>query len=281
MNYLKSFWRREIIKERVEKVKLFRNNSLEKKKEKTLFLNFDFDSHKKFLKTQTSLVNKIKFEFGKSRGYVFIDEIQRRENAGIYLQGIYDLNLPYKFIVSGSGSIELKEKIHEIYNSYIERDLVTLLNISDVTLFKNIFKMLGNLSGKLINFSNIAQDTDTSFQTLKKYLHFAEKTFSIKTISPFFTNKIKEIKKAPMIYFTDIGMMNYAMGKYGKLINPPDLGFVFQNFIFNILKEKIPQNYDVKFRRTTDKAEIDFIIDKINSVVPIEIKGLLRNKLTI
>ena len=45
--------------------------------------------------------------------YVFIDEIQRREDAGLFLKGLYDLNLPYKFIVSGSGSIELKEKIHE------------------------------------------------------------------------------------------------------------------------------------------------------------------------
>ena len=45
--------------------------------------------------------------------YAFIDKIQRREDAGLFLKGLYDLNLPYKFIVSGSGSIELKEKIHE------------------------------------------------------------------------------------------------------------------------------------------------------------------------
>lgn len=43
---------------------------------------------------------------------MFIDEIQRKENAGLFLKGIYDTNLPYKFIISGSGSLELKEKIH-------------------------------------------------------------------------------------------------------------------------------------------------------------------------
>jgi predicted AAA+ superfamily ATPase len=32
----------------------------------------------------------------------FIDEIQRKENAGLFLKGIYDLGLPYKFIISGS-----------------------------------------------------------------------------------------------------------------------------------------------------------------------------------
>jgi hypothetical protein len=33
--------------------------------------------------------------------------------AGIFLKGIYDLALPYKLVVSGSESLELKEKIHE------------------------------------------------------------------------------------------------------------------------------------------------------------------------
>ncbi|GFP40782.1 AAA family ATPase, partial [Candidatus Hakubella thermalkaliphila] len=46
-------------------------------------------------------------------GYVFIDEIQRKENAGVFLKGLYDMQTPYKFIASGSGSVELKEKVHE------------------------------------------------------------------------------------------------------------------------------------------------------------------------
>lgn len=320
--------------------------NLIKEGNKTLFLNFDFDKDKEFLETQEALVNKLKFEFGNEKGYVFIDEIQRRKNAGLYLKGIYDLKLPYKFIVSGSGSIELKEKIqesllgrkrifemtpvtftefidyktdykysnrldkyfefekektdaflneylnfggfprivtetdsdekveliNEIYNSYIEKDLIKLLNISNPELFKDIFRMLAFLSGKLLNFTNIANDTDTSMQTLKKYLYFAEKTFSIKKIRPYFKNTGKEIRKAPMIYFTDIGMMNYALGKYGNLTNSIDFGFVFQNFIFNILKEQVSRNNEIKYWRTTDKAEVDFVIDKISELIPIEVR---------
>lgn len=44
---------------------------------------------------------------------MFIDEAQRKEDAGRFFKGIYDMNLPDKFILSGSGSLELKEKIHE------------------------------------------------------------------------------------------------------------------------------------------------------------------------
>ena len=80
---------------------------------KTIFLSLDFENDQKFFSSQNSLVEKLKLEFGNNEGYVFIDEIQRKENAGVFLKGIYDMALPYKFIVSGSGSVELKEKIHE------------------------------------------------------------------------------------------------------------------------------------------------------------------------
>jgi len=50
------------------------------------------------------LLQKIRLETGDS-GFVFIDEIQRKENAGIFLKGLYDQNLAYKFIVSMSTNL--------------------------------------------------------------------------------------------------------------------------------------------------------------------------------
>jgi len=67
---------------------------LQKHKQNTLFLNLDFESDKQFFLSQRNLIAKIKLEMGKAKGYVFIDEIQRKENAGIFLKGLYDLKLP-------------------------------------------------------------------------------------------------------------------------------------------------------------------------------------------
>ncbi|MDP8216192.1 MAG: AAA family ATPase, partial [Candidatus Kaelpia imicola] len=92
---------------------LLLKNYLEKEGERTLFLNLDVETDKQFFISQENLIAKIKLELGEDRGFVFIDEIQRKKDAGIFLKGIYDQNLPYKLIVSGSGSVELKEKIHE------------------------------------------------------------------------------------------------------------------------------------------------------------------------
>ena len=83
---------------------------LDKKGERTLYLNLDIEWDRPHFESQSALLRKIELELGKERSYVFIDEIQRKENAGLFLKGLFDLKLPYKFIVSGSGSLELKRE---------------------------------------------------------------------------------------------------------------------------------------------------------------------------
>ncbi|GIK62141.1 MAG: ATP-binding protein [Ignavibacteriota bacterium] len=327
-------------------------NSLKDTGEKALFLNLDYENDKRFFENQDLLLSKIKLEIGND-GYVFIDEIQRKENAGIFIKGIYDLHLPYKFILSGSGSLELKEKIQEslvgrkrlfellpvtfkefvnykteyryedklddyfnlenqetemllneylsfggyprivtennleekkkiideIYRSYIEKDIVSLLNIDRPDAFSLLIKILASQTGKLLNYSKLATAIGISTITLKKYLWYAEKTYVIQTIGPFIGNSLKELTKSRTAYFYDYGLRNFANNSFMLLQNQNELGFVFQNFIKNLINEHLLwKNWTINFWRTTDKAEVDFVINKGSEVIPIEVKySAIRN----
>jgi len=317
---------------------------IEEKGGRTLFLNLDIETHKEFVTSQEKLIRKIELEIGKNKGFVFIDEIQRKENAGLFLKGIYDLNLPWKFIVSGSGSVDLKEKIkeslagrkrifelstisfdefvnfktnykyekklydffsvnttegyklleeylnfggypriileerlneklelmNEIYESYITRDISYLLKIHKIESFTNLLKIMALQIGCIVNYSELSKTLGISIKTVKDYLWYLEKTFILRKITPYFKKVKKEIKKAPIYYFYDIGMRNFSLGNFGDL--KEDIGFVFQNFIYNLLREIIPPFYKIYFWRTQDKAEVDFIIDTGNTLIPVEVK---------
>lgn len=317
---------------------------LEKSGEKTVFLNLDIEQDKEFFISQSRLIKKIELGLGKQKGFVFIDEIQRKDDAGLFLKGIYDMNLPYKFIVSGSGSVELKEKIHEslvgrkrifelstlsfeefinfktgyryedrladffsvetekiyelleeylsfggyprialeeklneklklineIYQSYIERDISYLLKIHKTEAFSNLVKIMAAQIGNLVNLNELSSTLGISVKTLKEYLWYLEKTFILQRISPYFKNIRKEITKSSISYFYDLGLRNFASGEFGSL---KDKGFIFQNFIFNILREKTRiSSSKICFWRTKDKAEIDFVIDLGKALIPIEVK---------
>jgi len=320
---------------------------LKKEKKNTVFLSLDFEADKKHFASQNNLISKIQLEIGKSRGYVFIDEIQRKENAGLFLKGLYDLKLPYKFIVSGSGSVELKEKISEslfgrkrifelntisfqefvnfrtdyryeekfvdfftvekdkgrdllieylnfggyprqilepqlkekskimdeIYHSYLEKDILYLLRVEKIEAFSSLVKILAGQTGKIVNYSELSSTLGISLKTIKNYLWYIQKTFIVRKITPYFTNVRKELSKSPIMYFYDLGLRNYALGLFGNLTIPSELGFVFQNFILNILKEKLRFTAgELHFWRTKDRAEVDFIIKFGKSIIPVEVK---------
>ena len=320
---------------------------LKEKNEKTLFLSLDFEGDTPHFNTQAALLDRINLEFGKKKGYVFIDEIQRKENAGIFLKGLYDMQTPYKFVVSGSGSIELKEKVHEslagrkrmfelqtvslkefinyktmykyedrldeyfriekteslgllieylnfggyprvileetlaeklqtmdeIYRSYIEKDIAYLLRVERIDAFGNLLRLLAGQVGNIINLNEISSTVGISVQTVKNYLYYAEKTFVIKRLTPYYRNIRKEISKSPVVYFNDIGMRNFSIGQFGRYVMLSEMGFLFQNLIYRLLHEKIKdEGSTLHFWRTKDRAEVDFVINKGREVIPVEIK---------
>ena len=329
---------------------------LEQRGEKTVFLNLDIEADKRFVASQTSLIRKIELEIGKERGFVFIDEIQRKENSGVFLKGLYDMGLPYKFIVSGSGSVELKEKVHEslvgrkrifelptltflefvnfktdykyenrlsqffsvekeqtnnfleeylnfggyprvvlaeslnekqkmideIYQSYLQRDIAYLLKIRKTESFDSLVKLMASQIGNLTNFSELSTTLGISAKTLKDYLWYLQQTFILRRVNPYFKNMRKEITKSPVFYFYDPGLRNYSLGRFGSINRPEDMGFLFQNFVLNVLQEKIRyQSAKVGFWRTKDKAEVDFVVDFGEEKIPIEVKYKRLKKLEI
>lgn len=86
---------------------------LEQQGKKTAYFNLDRLEDLELFQTQKTLLERIEFEHGKKKVFVFIDEIQRLKNAGLFLKGLYDYHSLCKFIVTGSGSLELKENIIE------------------------------------------------------------------------------------------------------------------------------------------------------------------------
>jgi len=322
-------------------------SELRKKGKNVLFLSLDLESEQPFFLTQDTLIQRIRLEFGDQVGFVFLDEIQRKENAGLFLKGIYDMRSPWKFIISGSGSIELKEKIseslagrkrifevrpvsfnefldfrtdykyseklelyfsvnqvkaltyfneylnfggyprvitapsmreklltiNEIYQSYIDRDIRPLISGNRPESFSKLMKLLAAQTGQMLNLSNLSNRAQLSIPALQKYLWLAEKTFFIKFVTPYSNNVSKEITKAPVVYLNDHGMRNFAISAFGNIQRTQDYGFVFQNLVCNtILSELHGMPFSLHFWRTTDKAEVDFVISRMNDPIAVEVK---------
>jgi uncharacterized protein len=116
----------------------------------------------------------------------------------------------YPRVVLAETEQEKYRIIEEIYQSYILKDIKALLNVQKTEAFSNLVKMLAVQSGKLINYANLSSNLDLTFTTIKAYLWYLQQTFVIQKVSPYYKNKQKELTKAPLYYFTDVGFRNFA-----------------------------------------------------------------------
>jgi predicted AAA+ superfamily ATPase len=76
------------------------------------YFNLDLGGISEFLEDQGSFLRFLDAEKGRNI-FVFIDEVQRLPDPGIFIKAIQDLRLPIKFILTGSSSLDIRTRTHE------------------------------------------------------------------------------------------------------------------------------------------------------------------------
>lgn len=138
----------------------------EKEGGKTVWLNLDNEEDKERFSSQRALLSYIELQVGKKRAAIFIDEIQRKKDAGLFLKGIFDMDTPYKFVVSGSGSLELKAKIPESMAGRKQLFTINPINFEEFINFKTTYQY----ENKLTDF--FSREEGRVAQLLSEYMVF-------------------------------------------------------------------------------------------------------------
>ncbi|MBN1465204.1 ATP-binding protein [candidate division KSB1 bacterium] len=158
--------------------------------------------------------------------------------------------------------------LKQVLNTYIKKDIGDYANVRNLQKFNTMLRMLADQSGSLLNISELSNSIGLARQTVEEYLFILENTYIIKRVPPFFNNVRSELTKAPKIFFEDTGILNLL--RYGQFITKTD-GLTFENSIYSLLRKNIDSDR-IKYWRTTDKKELDFIIDNVSSLIAIEAK---------
>ncbi|MFH1386593.1 MAG: ATP-binding protein [bacterium] len=182
----------------------------------------------------------------------------------------YSIYGGYPRVVLSADAEEKKEVLKNIFNTYFLREVKDILGLIDDYKLAKMIKALALQIGNLIEYNEIGQTSEFTYQTIKKYLNFMAKTFICAFPKPFFRNKRKEIVKNPKVYFFDTGLRNYILNDFRRIDEREDAGFLLENAAaMQILKRGLALN----FWRTKQKQEIDFIVDlENNKRVALEIK---------
>ena len=168
----------------------------------------------------------------------------------------------YPSVVNLQTSEEKERELVTLAQDYLYRDLLSYNGIKNSHLLEKLLRLLALQVGSEISYTKLATDLGVARDTVYSYVTILEQAFIIFRITPFFTNKVKEVVKTHKIYFWDIGMRNAVLGNFLGFETREDKGAVFENFFIAERYKRAmydQKNVTLHFWRTHNGTEIDLI----------------------
>ena len=164
----------------------------------------------------------------------------------------------YPEILSTQDAAAKEEILKSIIKTYIDNDIINQLKVENVNGFNHFIKILAAQTGQLVNYTELANTTNLSINTVKKYIDILIGTYIIELMTPYFKNIRSEISKMPKVYLADNGIRNYLLRNFNSSLSGQ--GQLIENFVYNTLRTQYQKEY-LHCYRTIGGAEIDFVIE--------------------
>ncbi len=162
--------------------------------------------------------------------------------------------------------------------TYIESDAKELANIRNMDKFMSMYRLCMLRSGNIFNQNELQKECGLDNKTFSSYFSVLEHTYQVQKLQPFFKNELKRVVKSPKIYAVDTGVLCHLL----RISNTEEYnassyrGDILETFVYGeLLKANTYANSKaaLSYYRTSDKKEIDFILEFSGAVVAIEVKS--------
>ncbi len=163
-------------------------------------------------------------------------------------------------------------------NTYIERDVRQIQNVTDLSMFQKFMKLCAGRTGQVLNVSSLSNDAGMSVNTIKQWLSVLQASYIIFLLQPYYKNFSKRVIKAPKLFFYDTGVAASLLGirDTEQMFSHYLRGGLFESFIISdLLKQFYNKGNDPScyFWRDRSGYEVDCIVEIATRVVPIEVKA--------
>jgi len=151
--------------------------------------------------------------------------------------------------------------IEDIGSSYIKKDALEA-GIKNTEKYYALIKILAGQTGQLMNSQELANTLNLAHKTVEEYLYIMARSYQLAFIRPFYKNLRKELTKMPKAYFYDLGLRNFFLKDFSAPDKRLDKGAYLENLVFTEFLKRGDDLDSIKYWRTQDKKEVDFIVGR-------------------
>jgi predicted AAA+ superfamily ATPase len=168
--------------------------------------------------------------------------------------------------------------LNSYIQTYIQRDVRLLRNITNLGLFTRFISLCANHAGQILNRETLAKQTGVDTKTILAWLGLLENSYIIFLLQPWYNNMNKRIIKSAKLYFYDTGLLCQLLGirNHTALQKHNAYGALFENWIVSEIKKNrfnMLQHDELFYFRDSTGNEVDLICKNENAPLAIEIKS--------
>ena len=160
-----------------------------------------------------------------------------------------------------------------LVEAFVLKDTSDLHKIERPSVFRKLLELAEADIGNLVNLTDWAALAQASRNTVGRYLEIAEEAHVLRLVPPFAGGKRSEITGTPKVFFLDNGLRNAVFGGFQASRERSDRGALWENAVFNELAKRLELLDEVRFWRSRSGAEVDFVIQRGDRMVAIEVKA--------
>jgi len=162
--------------------------------------------------------------------------------------------------------------------TYVERDVLLVKNIGDISKFIRFMKLCAGRIGQLLNMSSLANDAGVSVPTIHAWLSVLEASYIVYLLRPEHGNFSKRLVKTPKLYFHDTGLACSLLeiGSAEQISSHYLRGGLFENLVINrVIKHALNKGAEpaISFWRDKTGNEVDLLLGQGKQRKAYEIKA--------
>lgn len=170
------------------------------------------------------------------------------------------------------------EALSFYFETYVERDIRSLINVKDLVQFQNFTKLCAGRTGQLLNLSSLGNEVGITHSTAREWLTLLQASYIVFLLPPYYKNFNKRITKTPKLYFYDVGLAAFLLGieNAQQMQRDPLRGNLFENMVIaELMKTRFNNAAQANFYyfRDSNGNEVDLLLESPKGLIPIEIKA--------
>lgn len=168
--------------------------------------------------------------------------------------------------------------LNSYVQTYVQRDVRLLRNISNLAAFNRFIHLCANYAGQILNRDDLAKHTGVDTKTILAWLGLLENSYIIYLLQPWYNNMNKRIIKSPKLYFYDTGLLCHLLGikSIAGLQKHTAYGSIFENWVITEIRKNnfnAGLNDGMYYFRDAVGNEVDLITERDGEPLAIEIKS--------